>query len=213
MATGDLQTTSIAAIDRPTRERLGHIDLIAPFSYHRPMIDTVGVVADIKPAALLEGDHATVEALAHIEGIYSVALDYPDATGKVISKDPDLAKHLQSLLVDSRILCDEGYIPDDQHREIGRILGYPRTATDYFIERAKHRRTHRRYPNEAWLEAVPLFHRHIAGFIFSPNHYPEEIEEYSAKLAEALRAYAPNTYRSLWNETVGQSAAKRFILP
>ena len=199
-----------SAVDRLAQEHLAQIDLLAPSSHYRPIIDTVGVIADIKPAALLTGEEPTLGLLARTQGLHSVSAGspYPAGTATIIAKDLNLAEYLQTLLVESTILRHEGHSSDDQDREIGRILGYPKTATDYFIRRRLYCQAHRRYPDERWREQIPLFHQRVASFVFSPKHWPEEIEEYSAKLAEATRLYAPHTHASLLRATVGQSAAK-----
>lgn len=198
-------------VDQLAREHLGEIDLVAKSSHYRLIIDTVGVVADIKPTALLGSDDIMAKALAHTRGIHNIPVNFPAGAGIVISKDPVLAEYLRSLLTTSQTLSDDGLASDDQDREIGRILGYPKTATNYFIERSRYRQRHGCYPNEDWREQIPSFHRYVAGFTFSPRHWPEEINEYSAKIAEVMRIYTPETYREIVDTTVGQSAVKEFI--
>ena len=82
---------------------------------------------------------------------------------------------------------DHGQIFDFQKwtnatREIGRLLGYPETATEYFIS---HRNT-----NDENRRKILARNRY---YLHSPEHEEEEYQSYDFKLNQAVAELAPKT--------------------
>ena len=93
-----------------------------------------------------------------------------------ISKDPDTAKKIPQLFVESRAEKQAG----DATRELGRIFGYPATATEYYID---HNKT---------AYQTPPHNSGYSFFVHSPEHAEEEFEQYDRRFYEIAKHYCPN---------------------
>jgi hypothetical protein len=150
--------------------------------------ELVGVLAGLKPSALMRNDWI------HTEDIESVGLNY-NVLGEhhfAVSRDSEISDNLSEVFEKAR--DDDGMLSDDGHRQIGKLLGYPESSTDYFIKRGPTVFTPDELPmvksRKLQGTASDFFHQ----FILSPDHYEEEIENYILPLVAAVKSLAPNTY-------------------
>jgi hypothetical protein len=153
--------------------------------------DIVGVLDRIKPAAMVS---YRPELPGALEGLnLSVSLFGYD-TGSIdrmtVSKDPHLANELAELF-------QNGYEADDRCRRIGMLLGYPKSAIDYYLRR--------RFTIESQGELPMIIPEAIRGTIYkefcqfnlSLEHWREEIEQYAIPLEKAVRNLTPETYSKI----------------
>jgi hypothetical protein len=71
---------------------------------------------------------------------------------------------------------------EESSREIGRLLGYPETAIEYFIAEQD-------IEDE---ERQRLLGRYQF-YVHSPQHHEQEYQAYDAKIFQAIRDYTPKT--------------------
>ncbi len=148
-----------------------------------------GVCCDVKPAAFgdfSEADlvHFSPQNFRHNLKNLGICVefentDYDNQQGLrwYISKDPAKIARLKEL--ESRRSFD-----DDTVRETGLLLGYPQTATEYFIKRL-----HMENPPDADLNLDTGYH--LDGYIHDPAHLKEECAAYESPIAEYLKQYCP----------------------
>lgn len=76
---------------------------------------------------------------------------------------------------------------------IGKLLGYPPTATEHYIRRLVTLEKSGELPDmvEPPLKG-PI--KHFCWLVLSPDNYADEIEAYSRPLMEATKKFAPKTY-------------------
>lgn len=149
------------------------------------VIEVIGVIAGIKPAAYI--NYAEGEAgncIAQL-GMWQCSVGGAELC---VSRNFALANELAVRFKNIR----KG-TPDQvkqTERAIGKLLGYPSTSTDYYID----------FREDGQLPiVVPAAVRDtvLMGFarlILSPEHWREELEAYAIPLAEATHNLAPRTY-------------------
>lgn len=154
------------------------------------MAAIAGVFADVKPAAFcnvraLENNYFDPDQFrANLKslGIYSYfqpeghSDTYDADLGTwYLSKDPQNLKLLQDIRED----YSGG---DDRERALGKLLGYPETATEYFIKRSH---------SEAPFSPPPQTDYVITNYIHDPAHLQAECDAYERPITEALQKYCP----------------------
>ena len=72
------------------------------------------------------------------------------------------------------------------HRKIGRLLGYPETATDWFLIRQEKMELKDMEDDDIYKDLQDFYH-----FIHSRNNSEEEFEEYDKPIHEAMEKYTP----------------------
>ncbi len=88
------------------------------------------------------------------------------------------------------------------HRKIGRLLGYPETATDWFLVRAE-KMDLDEIDKDEYMKDLQKYHH----FIHSRTNDEEEFEEYDKPIHEAMEKYAPLSAKLLREE----SGEKRWL--
>ena len=134
------------------------------------------------------------ESEAEIEGILdSMDFKYFKRTGDYeglpgimwtqyfVSPDEEVAKRLETLFT-MRTNSREEWI--ECEREKGEILGYPKTATEYFIDR--------QLSGDEGGELDEMDEKYHS-YVHSPEHAEEEYWQYEAKLDEVFRRHCPKT--------------------
>ncbi len=164
--------------------------------------DVVGVIAGIKPVAFLhdgEVDSQSVAALGlncepMANGLYAA------------SRDEHLSRELRDVWMAK---IEDSEDPRDSERAMGKLLGYPETATEYFIERS---------PTVFTSEELPVIASHAIDdttstffnqLILSPDHYHQEIDQYVIPLEIAVRELAPHTYEFIEKATRRERVSKK----
>ncbi len=151
--------------------------------------DIVGVLADIKPGSMVKYDPELLNATTDLNLSFCWFGYDPGSIDRVaISKDPYIAEELAGLF-------EDGWRDNDRCRKIGKLLGYPATATDYYLRR--------RETLEKGCELPMILPKMIEGtvrkafcqFNLSPEHWPEEVETYVLPLERAVRDLTPETFR------------------
>ncbi|MCL1839947.1 hypothetical protein FWF89_03065 [Candidatus Saccharibacteria bacterium] len=177
----------------------------------RGMIEEfAGVHSGVKPVAILEtgdanwseGDWEDIVRFA--EGLELMVLE-GDNGQYLLSRDEKMMKELRVLLTLQGYMWSEesGVCSDDRQdleRKIGRMLGFPATATEAFLgnieplpDEMHYIKTEEQYNGREVYE----FKNHdmrYAGFILSRDHYEEEIETYAKPIRKAMQALFPKIY-------------------
>jgi hypothetical protein len=123
-----------------------------------------------------------------------------------ISKSPLLAQELIYWFV-------EADNSDDRFRQIGKLLGYPASATDYYLRR---RATFKEDTSEPLPMIIPeaikgTIHEEFCQFILSPEYWREEVEGYVMPLEKAAKELVPNTYRKMDRTVKRQKLTKKVL--
>lgn len=172
------------------------------------MADIVGVLSGVKPAALLGEDNIGTgrfsEELPRALQLMGLTAQKISSNAVAVSRHPEIVHEL-SCYYDRRF----GDNTEAAHYGIGKCLGYPVSATEYFL---------RRLPTLFGDDELPIVRplsggdeRYFHQFVLSPGHYQEEIDTYAKPLREAVELMAPNTYRTILEHNkhkVGRAAVK-----
>ena len=159
----------------------------------RDVSDVIGVLYGVKPAAMIGGDNTCIskDVLNNL-GLQCVSSTVEDIL--YISYDKEMAIRLSNL---HERAWDDPMESFDEHREIGKLLGYPDTAVEYYLERLKTLDGDNPLPQFRPPEVEGTISRRFQRFILSPGRYQEEVKKYCLPLEEATRAHAPKTYEAL----------------
>lgn len=166
------------------------------------LIDIVGVISGIKSAALVEYD-ATQETLTKWTGlIYERSI----SDMAVVSFSSDIANKLLALHKLGR--TDKSGQTD---RAIGKLLGYPETATEYFLKRLPTvmRAVKDQLPVVIPAASLDTVQGSFQQFILSPEAWAEEIAAYSVPLEVAMRELTPRSYQILKRQAQRDRWSKR----
>ena len=85
------------------------------------------------------------------------------------------------------------------HRRIGRLLGYPETATDWFLVRCEKMDKDEMDEDEIFKDLQKYHH-----FIHSRTNDEEEFEEYDKPIHEAMEKYTPLSAKLMREESDGK---------
>lgn len=152
------------------------------------VMDVVGVLAGIKPVALVYDGLKDYSMLKDV-GLHAVLIN-KEIDEYAISRDPVLAEELQGVL-ETQPDDAEGYTAKQE--KVGRLLGYPATGTEYFVHRIETMDTEN-LPMIRIKEARDTVDAKFQQLILSPEHYREEVQQYSEPLQAAVRELAPHSY-------------------
>lgn len=195
-----------------TRFAFANIDFdlydLNPDSSLKQLTELIGVYADIKPLATdyvvldtdtsmdsrehwtasLQDIQKTLQSLG-ITFTYTEEQNQEDNYSTVswwATKDPELIKEFQTL--QERYPSASPAEQDNITRRQGQLLGYPATATEYFIA---HTRTRQADPDLPLISGGvgPKFSR--AEYVHSPEHAEAEYASYEEPLYAALRHFHP----------------------
>ena len=145
--------------------------------------DIAGVVAGIKPAALVGKSRALEKFLA------TSGYAYEDAgRGQVTLSRSGKAAHALNVLFNE--LWQGGDLAQNNY-DIGKLLGYPETATDNYINRLNSD-NYTDFP-KMYAEEDVIAGR-SPGFILSPDHWREEMAEYVTPVRKAMADLAPKSF-------------------
>lgn len=186
-------TTEVLLLNPEQKQALATIDSESTALGHvQGTTELVGVIAGIKPAALIR-----IEEIADPTLIEKVGLSYVlmDSDHFAVSRDMQLSLQLQDDFDNQRDL--EGYLTDEGHRRIGKLLGYPETATDYFIDRSSTIHTDAELPMVLPKSLKGTTTDYFHQFILSPNNYQKEIDEHVKPLEIAVKTLTPLTYKMI----------------
>lgn len=169
------------------------------------IIEIIGVIAGVKPAAYVEVapiGQAEVEAIDVVSLFRSLGLHWrilSDGQAMVVARKKKLIDGLTEALEE-----EGGGRSEAAERRIGVLLGYPLTATDYYLRRSATMGTDHQLPMVAG-DDVP-FHPVYGGFVVSPEHYQDELQAYCQPLEAAVRELAPALYVALTESYEGERA-------
>lgn len=178
----------------------------------------VGVLIDVKPACVIDFTKFDVENMdlkvfesflksLHLEFFYEKTELNPEVEPTFthtyfISKERKTAR----MLVDAEQELYDHFSTDEPnapiikiiHRKIGRLLGYPETATDWFLVRAERIDLNEMDEDDIYKDLQKFYH-----FIHSRNNSDEEFEEYDKPIHEAMEKYTPLSAK-LMKENAGE---------
>ena len=160
--------------------------------------DITGVIAGVKPASIVRKSAAIENFIA--DSGYA----YEDVDRELVtfSRSPKAA-HILSELFHEFWRGPADFVQNSY--DIGQLLGYPKTATDYYLHRLasdNYRTVPMIYSEEAMMVG------HTPGLVLSPDHWREEMAEYEMPIREAFAELAPKSFaRRLEQE---KKTAKRY---
>ena len=159
------------------------------------IMDIVGVVAGVKPSAIINHTDHLAHSLSDLNLTHHELLDISGGSSMTISRSEPLAKELAGKFQE---LWSPHYSNNDEiHRSIGKMLGYPKTSTDYFLERSPTvgGPFDDQLPVIRPIELENVARSHFCQLILSPDHWREELESYAVPLETATRELAPKSYK------------------
>jgi hypothetical protein len=175
---------ALKAFDRTSRaNRYNHILM--------DNVDVLGVVGGVKSLALVMNRPNLLPLLSDMN-LHAHTIDPKNDRFHMpvvaVAKHPDVIDEL----VATSQLSDE-----EEHRTVGRLLGFPETATDYFLRRFDTIGTPDELPMiiPDWIDGT--VDEQLHSFILSPEQYQEEMAAYIDPLHDAVRTFGPETYRGL----------------
>ena len=154
------------------------------------VVEVLGVVGGVKSAAYIEVSvpeacpdvSYTLEDLFPALGLQSHSV--LNGIALVVARDGETITAFTQALDDARSEPAEA-----AERRIGALLGYPTTATDYYLKRSATMNTSEQLP---MIDPDDVsFHPIYSGFVMSPEHYSEEIEAYCTPLERAVQQLTP----------------------
>ncbi len=152
--------------------------------------DVIGVLVGLKPVAFVGGNKQDIDSdLLRRLGL-SLA-QWPEKHLVYVSKDRVLAHRLAEL--HKKVWGSNALYPSE-NREIGKLLGYPETATEYFIKRLKTLDSGNPLSVFIPKETENTASAYFQNLILSPDNYKKELAEYCEPLEAAVREFAPKTY-------------------
>ena len=199
-------------MDEETKNTLELFDRFLTNSCARPLIAAdrlsciMGVVIGVKPACMIdftEKDTEGMDMKVFESFLTSLGLEFiydktelnpeiePSYTNTYfISKEKRTAR----MLFDTEHELYDHFDTDEPnapiikiiHRKIGRLLGYPETATDWFLIRQEKLDLDELENDEIYKDLQSFYH-----FIHSRNNSDEEFEEYDKPIHEAMEKYTP----------------------
>lgn len=152
------------------------------------LMDVVGVLADIKPAALIDRKDVPVSLLLQLGLTYETTAAVEHLL--YVSQSQAKAKRLATL--HAKVFGRK--LSPHKEREIGKLLGYPKTSTGYFIKR---------WSTIGTFEELPMIHvvdteytasAYYQQLILSPDNWKEELAAYCEPLEAAVQALAPQVH-------------------
>ena len=197
-------------MDKTTSEVLGEFDRFLVENCGRPEIAAdrlsciVGVLIDVKPACMIdftefdtkEMDLKKFEDFLHrlgLEFIYDKT-DLGENFEIQFTHTYFISKKLETaqMLVDAEQELYDHFSTDEPnapiikiiHRKIGRLLGYPETATDWFLVRSEKMDESELADDEIYRDLQNFYH-----FIHSRNNSDEEFLEYDQPIHAAMEKY------------------------
>lgn len=182
-------------------EAMDNLDKLSCRSLWRShqMIDICGLVSGVKPAALVKHDNQALDLMSEL-GLHMQSMN-PGVT-LAVSRSKDLSNELANVFDASRIKHQPGGASYG-HRLTGRMLGYPETATEYFLKRLPtiFLPLDKQLPMIKPAELEGTVRSHFHQFVLSPDYWREEVNNYVVPLEDATRQYAPQTYRQFERRT------------
>lgn len=160
-------------------------------------VNVVGVLRGVKPCSLIEEANNMEDYIRKL----GLACEKIDGKGMMtIAWNDELAKNL----ADEFSEYWGGILNEIQEsdRRIGKLLGYPETATEYYIDRLASFEDPSRedlpmiLPEEFEVTVREYFHQ----FVLSPDNWREETKNYIMPLEEATRELAPRSYKQIEQE-------------
>lgn len=159
------------------------------------MIDIVGVIAGLKPAAFIGGNDAvSTQVIEYIERLGLKHVSWPEKRLLYISFDQ---QHVERLAALHRVVWGKNATFPDENREIGTLLGYPRTATEYFLKRLTSLSTGTPLPQYMPEGIEGTVRDNFYQLVLSPDNYQEEVRAYCEPLEATVREFAPKTHAAL----------------
>jgi len=185
-------------------------------------LDLVGVYAGVKPAAIMGGYYHIddfTEPCELSELNYSVTARLIDLADRLGLKYRGMrgvhfavSRHqaILDVLKDrhSNILSRSRGEQELRHRQIGRLVGYPDTAIDYFLYRLHEEHSNGSLPPSVKPDKTFGDVRHFANFVLSPNNMQYELESYARKLQQAAKYFTPRLYKQV---VVNGERAERYL--
>lgn len=156
------------------------------------IVDIVGVVSDIKPAAMIEEGSVSNATLSKL-GLEMVKSSHSEIihllyVAKTRARAQQLADaHALSWGLGKRVDVEN-------ERTIGRLLGYPSSATEYFIKRLDCMGSDAELPMVRVTKTLNTTSEYFQQLILSPDNWRDELAAYCEPLEVATRQSTPAVY-------------------
>ena len=160
-------------------------------------VNVIGVFSGIKPTTVISEGGVGDSSRSIMNRMGLVFCDV-NAETTVLSRYQELADTMADL-------CKKDALKYRSHddvrtqRSVGKLLGFPETATEYFVERRKIYNDTGvltpaiEFPGFEW-SGVNGGMDNFRQFILSPDHAREEVEQYSEPLRQAVEIMTPHLY-------------------
>ena len=156
------------------------------------IVDVIGVLIGLKPVAMIGGNSEVPNIDDDLIGMLGLRYDaWAEKNLTYVSRSQEQAARLAEL---HKIVWGMNAAHPDKNREIGALLGYPETATDYFLKRLESLETDSPLPIFEPDELAGSVSRYFCELILSPDHYKDELKAYSLPLEKGVQEFAPKTY-------------------
>ena len=156
--------------------------------------DIVGVLVGLKPVAMIGNNSKAPDiTTALVEKLGLKHASWPEKNLTYVSFNQENADRMAQL---HTVVWGANAAHPDENREIGALLGYPVTATDYFIRRLTSFEAGVPLPIVEIDEPADSVSQYFCSLILSPEHAKEEISAYCKPLEEAVQEFAPTTYET-----------------
>ena len=152
------------------------------------LVDIVGVLADIKPAALIDRESVPVSLITQLGLAYATTVSLNHLL--YVSRSESSARRLAALHAE---VFGQKLSPRKE-RAIGKLLGYPKTATEYFIKRWSTVGAPDELPMVCVVDTEHTASSYYQQLILSPDNWKEELAAYSEPLEATVRALTPQIH-------------------
>ena len=182
--------SAIAALTSKQRLAIAELDASLP-NEHVPFTDArdvAGVLAGIKQVAYVSHGFISPTLLKKM-GLHRVVTS---SVAEVYSLDRATANEFKAAVKNT---FSNLSVAMPGHKVQGKLLGYPKTSTTYFMKRWA---DIHKYPNVVLKSSIgTMSGEFFQDFILTPKHYNKEIREYSEPLEYATAILLPRTYKKM----------------
>ncbi len=218
MANHELSATAIDGLITQTKveiplltpevlQALHELDSLETYPAHEA-VNIVGVFSGIKPVALLRRLDSQdviervgvkfVPAMAALPGIVrrmGLVWEEVNTHEVAVSRHQELIDVMKPIL--PKLKVEHNDVDSGLEYKAGKLLGFPESATRYYIERTMHYKSSGHYlpvPNYQGFEYGTPMGLHFRQYVTSPDKVDEEIRQYSEPLRQATEVMTPKTY-------------------
>lgn len=195
----------VPAITNELKVAMSQLDTLHETLPPADVVSVVGAMTGIKPSTSLSAytpDQANL--YKDVANQLGLKYNYDEKNGLIsLSRYQLLADETASLFSENITSTRQGFdLPDETEYKIGSLLGYPRVATDMFIERIKVHAETGDWPPQINASEYGQDIDAFTEFILPENEFDKQavIDGYVRPLHDASKELTPQTYRRILAE-------------